>query len=259
MTDSPYQPPLPLPASDEYPVPPQSSLRHWFLALGATASIIAILIAMLLPVRRTARASSKRMECATNLTQLAQAMRDFHDVYGHFPPAFTVDANGNRLHSWRTLLLPYLDQIDLYKTIDLKKPWNHPANSRAFKADLSVFQCPATDAGKGKTTYQAVVAPDALFPTDGTYRTLDDITDGASQTLMLVEVSPNAAVHWMNPNDGGAHDFLRTLSQDSETAHAGSIHAALADGSVRFLRDTTSHDRLSAMTTINANDQQSEH
>jgi hypothetical protein len=69
-------------------------------------------------------------------------------IYGSFPPAYTVDSNGRMLHSWRTLLLPYLEQEHLYRQIDLSKPWYDPANAAAFEATVDVFQCRSTEMPK---------------------------------------------------------------------------------------------------------------
>ena len=59
-----------------------------------------------------------------NIRNITLALLNYADTHKAFPPAYTVDANGNRLHSWRTLLLPYLDQQSLYESIDFSKPWN---------------------------------------------------------------------------------------------------------------------------------------
>ena len=64
---------------------------------------------------------------------------NYEQAYNALPPAYTVDANGRPLHSWRTLILPYLEQESLYQTIDLSKPWNDPANARAVETAFPSF------------------------------------------------------------------------------------------------------------------------
>src|SRR6185295_15143515 len=56
-----------------------------------------------------AREASHRSQCQSNLKQLGQALRNYHDVYGSFPPAFVPGPDGRPWHSWRVLILPYLD------------------------------------------------------------------------------------------------------------------------------------------------------
>src|SRR5262245_28362452 len=37
--------------------------------------------------------------------KLRSALREYHGVNGHFPPAYVVDSKGRPMHSWRVLLL----------------------------------------------------------------------------------------------------------------------------------------------------------
>src|SRR4051794_27348607 len=106
-------------------------------------AILAILIALLLPaVRSSAGPAARRAQCTNNLKQIAMALHNYEQVYNALPPAYTVDAVGRPLHSWRTLILPYLEQETLYQTIDLSKSWDDPANAGARETLLSTFHCP---------------------------------------------------------------------------------------------------------------------
>ncbi|MEL7264459.1 MAG: DUF1559 domain-containing protein [Planctomycetota bacterium] len=69
------------------------------------------------------------MACSNNVKQIGLGLANYHASWNSFPPAYTVDANGNRLHSWRTLILPYVEQQPLYDRIDLTKPWDDPAHA----------------------------------------------------------------------------------------------------------------------------------
>ena len=89
---------------------------------------IGILVGLLLPAVQAAREAARRMQCSNNMKQIALAMHNYEAVYKAFPPAYTTDANGQPLHSWRTLLLPYMEQQALYSQIDLNKPWDDPVN-----------------------------------------------------------------------------------------------------------------------------------
>ena len=109
------------------------------IELLVVVAIIALLIAMLLPAVRSAGPAAVRSQCINNLKQVALALYNYEDEYKTLPPAYTVDANGRPLHSWRTLILPYLEQGPLYRTIDLAKPWDDPANSEALKTALPVY------------------------------------------------------------------------------------------------------------------------
>ena len=101
-----------------------------------------LLVAMLMPGVRSSP-SPKRERCVNNMKDLALAILNYETKHGHFPPAYTADASGKPLHSWRVLILPFLGQEDLYKQYDFTEPWNGPHNSRLVKKCPKVFQCPS--------------------------------------------------------------------------------------------------------------------
>ena len=210
-------------------------------------SVIAMLIALILPATRNVRPSSDRAQCLNNLKNITLALIIYAETHKSFPPAYTVDANGNRLHSWRTLILPYLDQQALYESIDLSKPWNEPANAKAYGTELNVFMCPSAKLSKGLTTYLGNAAIDGCFTGDRP-RPISEITDSPDQTVLVVEVSPTHAVHWMAPQDAD-ESILLNFRPGDKSAHIGVVNAGFVDGTVHALSvDLDSHVRRSLMT-----------
>lgn len=196
--------------------------------------IIGILIALLSPVRRGAREPARRSQCKNNLKQIALGLQTYESTYGAFPPAYTVDADGKRLHSWRTLILPFIEQKPLYDKIDLTKPWDAPANAEVFKLSVPPpYVCPSVYDAGNHTVYLAVMATNGcLQPTQP--RPLSEITDNRSQTLMVIEVDPQHAVPWMSPTDT-SEGLLLSFGPKTEFIHPGGMHVAFVDGSVQFL------------------------
>ena len=160
-----------------------------------------------------------------------------------------MDANGKPLHSWRTLILPWMEQLALYDSLDLSKPWNDPANAEAFKTMPHESRCPGSKLPPGFTNYLAVVGADAcLHPTEP--RPISDITDGTSNTLMVIEVPQKHAVHWMSPLDAEEQVVLRFSSND-QLAHTGGVQGTLADGSVRYISANIAPETRRALISIN--------
>lgn len=220
-----------------------------FAVVGAA---IAVVLAALLfiPALRRSSVISARFDCKRNIGRIAVALHDYHDEHGHFPPAFTVDENGRRLHSWRTLLLPYLGEEVFYKSIDLTKPWDDPVHDVIRGVQIPVYWCRSIGGDPTFTTYKGIVGPTAFFANDGSTRTIDDITDSTAQTLAITEVSLDRASHWMDPyNDDGA-DFLLNLSDDSKLGHTGGVLSAFADGAVRFFSKNASTGMREAVLSI---------
>lgn len=231
--------------------PPKSSTGLIIGLVLAGVAIVMLLIcvgvlaALLLPAVQSAREAARRAQCSNNLKQIALAMHNYHDVYKAFPPAYTVDENERPLHSWRTLLLPYLDQVALYQKIDLTKPWDDPVNQLVASTVVPVYSCVSTpSAVNPNTVYQVVVDPSGIF-TGAAATTLREITDGTSNTLLVVEVPHAQAVPWMSPTDCDLPTFLK-LAQGQ---HAGRNNVAFADGSVQFFLDDMTAENRAALVS----------
>ena len=199
--DNPYASSTP----ERVPSKPKMGLKFTIgadvLAIGlAIGAVIIVVFAFLLPSVNRERLGQRRTQCRNNLKQIALAVRRYHDTHHAFPPAYTVDSHGKPLHSWRTLILPYLDQRRLYEKIDLTKAWGDPLNAEAFKTNVAAFHCPSFDGPMNHTTYMAVVGSRSCFRSTEP-RPLSEITDNHGETLMVVEVASDKSVNWMAPRD----------------------------------------------------------
>jgi prepilin-type processing-associated H-X9-DG protein len=231
------------------PGPPR---RFTLIKLLSALAVIAMLIALLLPSIRSAGPAARRAQCTNNLKQIALAIHNYEQVYQSLPPAYTVDASGRPLHSWRTLILPYLEQESLYRTIDLSKPWNDPANARALEAEVPIFRCREAAGPTNTTTYLAFAGPDGcLVP--GKPRRLAEITDDHGSTLMVIEAGEENAVPWMAPVDAD-ESLVMGLGPATMLHHTGGTNACFVDCSVRFLRTSIPANVRRALLTISGND-----
>ena len=223
------------------------------IAVIGTVSVGGVLVALLLPAVQAAREAARRMQCQNNLKQVALAMHNYHDTYKAFPPAYTVDADGNKLHSWRTLLLPFISNNSLYDQIDLNKPWNAPENQHIADTLFPVYTCPSSpDGTMPYTNYMVIVGPGAIFDGDKACR-LADITDGTSNTILIVEVE-GQQVPWMEPTDLSLDQMQMAINSgptEPGSRHPGGFQAALADGSVRFIPETIDSNTLRNLITRN--------
>ena len=204
-------------------------------------------VAMLLPAVQASREAARRMQCATNLKQIMLAIHNYHAVYETLPPLYTVDANGKPLHSWRVLLLPFMEQNALYEQIRLDEPWDSEHNKQFHSTIISVYACPSNP---GRSCTYSAIAGEGFVPaksanSKGDY-TFARITDGTSNTLAVVEVKEPFC--WMDPT---ADITLDDLVQGINQGRAGSFHfhtdgcnVGLFDGSVRFISNTTDKSLL---------------
>ncbi len=138
------------------------------------------------------------------LRKIALALHSYHDDFSAFPPAKSTDATANRLHSWRTLIPPYLGEQELYDSIDLTKPWDDPVNAAAVTTNVEAYAC----SSQYSTTCFAVVGTSCCIHPNKP-RPRSEITKDHSSTLMLISAPITAAVPWLSPQDADSMILLR--------------------------------------------------
>ncbi len=236
---------------------------RWRTYLGPIGVImgLALVAGLFLPAVTRSREPARRSQCKTNLKQIGLALHQYHDKYGCFPPAYIADPEGRPMHSWRVLLLPYLDQMPLYKEYRFNEPWDGPNNSKLADKVPTVFYCPSESHGRieNVTSYVAVVGPGTIWPGSRSTK-IADIRDGTSNTLMVVEIA-DSGIHWMEPRDLSSSQMAPTInaksSQGISSPHIGCAHAVFADGMVRPISNQVAAGVIRALLTINGNDNQS--
>jgi RNA polymerase sigma factor (sigma-70 family) len=191
-----------------------------------------------------------RQRDMNNLKQLALAMHNYESENGQFPPAAIYSKNGKPLLSWRVLLLPYLDQQDLFKQFKLDEPWDGPNNKKLLARMPEVYAAPRGKAkGTHTTLYQVFTGEGdvhTIFPGPKASR-IADITDGTSNTIMIVEAAE--AVPWTKPADL-PYDPNKPLPKLGGM-FKGRFNTAFADGSVRSFKQTIKEATLRALITCN--------
>ena len=143
----------------------RSRAAFTLIELLVVIAIIAILIALLLPAVQQAREAARRSQCKNNLKQIGLALQNYHDNFKQFPPAAIGsrsapvavakdgavddeinDATGRGLViGYAAVILPYIDQSPLYKTINLNA-LRMTDNNAIWSTQLPGYACP-TDSG----------------------------------------------------------------------------------------------------------------
>ncbi len=194
--------------------------------------------ALVMVPARQAREGARRSRSVNNLKLIALAMHNYHFRSNSFPPAYSAAKDGKPLLSWRVLILPYLEEKELFEKFHLDEPWDSPHNKALIPLMPKTYACPAAApalAAEGKTTYLTPRGPGTIFPGPEGVK-LQDITDGTSNTIFVVETTDEVAVTWTRPDDWEAapEPQLPTLFGH----YPDGTNVGFADGSVRFLRAT---------------------
>jgi prepilin-type N-terminal cleavage/methylation domain-containing protein/prepilin-type processing-associated H-X9-DG protein len=150
------------------------------IELLVVIAIIAILIGLLLPAVQQVRQAAARLQCTNNLKQLSLALHTYHDANQAFPYGKGPSYPGSVVYArWsvHSQLLPYVEQDNLFKSIDFTRPPETPGmegvinfmpayqnpnreNAVASRTGVSLFICPSDPAPRpadwpGQNNYYA--------------------------------------------------------------------------------------------------------
>ena len=182
---------------------------------------------------------------ATTLKLIGIAIHSYHDAFNRLP-ADVVGKDGKPLLSWRVLILPYIEQENLFNQFKLDEPWDSPNNKKLSETIVKLYAPVRGKAPKDHTFYQGFTGPNALFRPGKPY-TMANIAnaDGTSLTIMVVEAGES--VPWAKPG-GLAFDPKKPLPKLGGL-FGGDFHALMCDGSVRYLKKSTPEKTIKALIT----------
>jgi prepilin-type N-terminal cleavage/methylation domain-containing protein len=192
------------------------------IELLVVIAIVSVLIGLLLPAVMKLREAANRVQCENNLRQIGLALQDYHDARGSFPSGYVsnFDADGNDTGpgwGWAALILPQIEQKPLFDAIRFELPIEDPANAVQRVTLVPSYLCPSDSVPLTLTVYAADPSGNpssricdlasasyvAMYGTtepgvdgDGVFFrnshvALREITDGASQTILVGERSRN--------------------------------------------------------------------
>lgn len=196
--------------------------RKFCFALGFTLvellvviAIIITLMAILLPAIQRVREAANLMRCGSHLRQVGVALHNYHTANDYFPPGYNTafDADGEEIGpgwGWAAYLLPYIEQDNLYKTINFNSAIGAPVNSLVRTQKIKIYLCPSDGEVEvivvrdgsgmvlfeaGPSNYVAVFGHGEIEgPGNGCFYanskiSIADIRDGASNTVLVGERS----------------------------------------------------------------------
>jgi prepilin-type N-terminal cleavage/methylation domain-containing protein/prepilin-type processing-associated H-X9-DG protein len=245
------------------------------IELLVVLAIMAVLIGLILSAVQQAWQSAARAECQDHLRNLGLAALNYESAHGRLPPGAvqgpfeSLGVPDGVSHGLWPVLLGYLEQDVLANRYRFDVSFDNPVNQSVVTAHLKVLECPNAPPNRmanwgagqsGVTDYVPLdvspilvdmgkIAPATNYagpmPGNGMVR-MTDITDGASNTILLAEASGRPGAPWCSPE---AMLSLKYFFGGSGGLHPGGSHACMADGSVHFLRDGLSLEGLARLAT----------
>ena len=252
--------------------------RQGFTLIEMTivVSIIVVLIALLLPAIQNTRESARRNQCMINLHQIGLALENYRHCVGSLPPGVVdpqrpLQLNPKGYHvGWMVHILPYHEQNAVYDLIDFSVGIYDEKNSEATGTRIELYLCPSVVISGNNSAYAGCYnAEETPIDIDNngvlflnSHITLDDITDGTSNTIFVGEAG-SGLYGWASgtgdtlrnastaPSDGyDPYGSLRDTQRDPAAPikpnqmlvgsfqghHAGGILFSFGDGQVRLLQ-----------------------
>ena len=235
-------------------------------------AIVGVLVAMLLPAVQAARESARRSQCSNNLKQIGIACMNFEGTHKAFPRAgehLVTDGGTTRktqcFHSALTMLLPFIEEGNVYSQLNLNERYNEGANAALVAngygpgAVIGTFLCPTNylrplpvdSQGYGCTDYAAL--PYVEVTSSNTVET--GIPVGLYPAALTARGYPLHMYKTYSPAAGGhignGKEFQLRESSDIgdrvDPLYGGGRIAAVSDGtsnSIVFYEDTGRNEKM---------------
>jgi len=196
-------------------------------ALIGTFAVCSLLTIQMFPYPEI-RVPSNSTICTSNLRQILIAIQNYELANGSLPPVCKRNKDGTPMHSWRVLILPYLERRDLYDRYDFSKPWDHPDNLKIADEGACIFNsCPTTKLPKNRTNYVAVIGENSQWLQPSVKTTIEN------PRILIVESFAHQP-HWMAPSDFSADTEGSTLI-GIHGYKRDSVSIGFSDGTVKLI------------------------
>jgi hypothetical protein len=241
--------------------PHPRSHRRTILGCLLAALVLALpCIVLLSLVNATYDKDSLRIQCMNHLRQIGIALQNYHSAHGSLPPSYFTDEQGRPMHSWRVIILPFVEHkaaAELFQQYRWDEPWNSQHNLALTENYMpQVYAC--TDKGSrvaGQTNYFAVTGPGTAWDGPNSIRE-KQVTDGLSNTFAVCDLA-GLEIHWSDPRDVSVDQLIsimHPIEQPGDNAprpsHTYGTNFLFLDASVHFIRSSIPPETLRAMSTI---------
>jgi len=234
----------------------RARLGFTLVELLVVIAIIGILVGLLLPAVQAAREAARRMQCSNNLKQTSLACHNYESAFRAFPaggivsytPTALVGLNSTNFCTrgsdrtqapWSVLILPFLEETNLYAKFDFGKTFtgssNIPGqapNTTLFPLRMAKYQCPS-DPNSGPTVNNSnYLGVQGGGPTTGVGSAPCSTSLGTRVFFQNGLIYANSKTRFADITDGTTNVFLIGESRYMPTPNmrADGFHAGWSSG-----------------------------
>ena len=185
-----------------------------------------------------ARETAARTQSINNLKQIGLAMHNFDSANNQFPPAVIFGPDGKPWHSWRVLILPFLEHRIFTTPTTSASPGIRPRTRRSSTRcrPFTATRSTAMRKSRTRTTPRSSVRRRSSGPTGPSRPTrknpplgkggmgFQNITDGTSNTVMISSVEPGRKIPWTKPEDIDVGPAFKGFGQPGGIAAPYTFH-----------------------------------
>ena len=215
------------------------------------SSVLAVGLALAAPVPKVEEklkpaTDEQRDEVKNNLKQIGLALLNYESAFQYFPGDIADRKTKKPLLSWRVLLLPYVEEEELYKQFKMDEPWDSENNKKLIEKLPKVFAPTRAKAKPGETFYRGFggKGESAGMFESGVRMTLVNVTDGCSNTIGVIDAGE--PVVWTKPGTDLPCDPKKELPKLGGMID-GDFYCVMCDGSVRTIKRNTDASLLRAL------------
>jgi hypothetical protein len=185
---------------------------------------------------------------SNNLKSIGIALHGYAETKGTLPPGVIFDAHGTGYLVLQSLLRPYVEQEQLFKQVNLDKPWLHADNAAPMGTIVKIYLNPVTGVPRDQVYAPSHYAGNVRLLGANAFR-FDQVKDGLSNTILGGEVNTRFKpwghpTNWRDPTLG-----INRSPDGFGSPWKGGACILMADGSVRFVTDAAAPEVLRSAST----------
>lgn len=189
-------------------------------------------------------AEIRSMDLRDRFRRVGYGLLNHASAFKRFPNFQGKPSAKDASHSWRVVILNFMDGRNLFNSLDLSQPFDSPQNSEFASQMPADFAIPGKD-GKPQTQMRALALPDSVLGAESA-SSFPSVRDGSELTALFILAGEECSTDWMNPEP---FEFKpdQDASQFGTPPTKNGYPVFMVDGTIRIVRPKTSGAAIASL------------